>query len=76
MKFLPWGWGSSGMPHDFTHNLFQAFPDKKYVKISIFREISASKVSNVYRNNRDYMYPPPKDQALGQVDMWSGFWSC
>ena len=32
MKFLPWGWGSSAMPCIFTHNLFQAFPDKKYVK--------------------------------------------
>ena len=52
-----------------------SIPRQKRVKKSMFREISASKVSTVYIN-RDYMYPPPKDQALGLVDMWPGFWPC
>ena len=39
IKFLPWGLGSSAVPCHLTRDLFQAFPDKKYVKKSILREI-------------------------------------
>ena len=57
-----------------------SIPRQKYVKISILREISASKVSNVYRNNMDHMYPHQKirlwvrltfDQASGHADLCS-----
>ena len=34
-------------------------------KITIWREISASKVSNMYRNNRHHMYPSTQRSGLG-----------
>ena len=77
MKCLPWEWGSSAMPCHFTHNLCQAFPDKKYVKNNNMKiDISLPKFQMCIEIIDITCTPPPKDQALGQVDIWSGFWSC
>ena len=68
------GMGSSAMPCHFTDNLFQAFTDKKYVKnINIQRGISLQIQMCIEIIGTTCT---PQDQALGKVDMWSGFWSC
>ena len=77
MKYLPGGWGSSAMPCHFTHNLSQAFPDQKICKKYQYEEIYHPPKFQMCREIIDITCtPPPKDQALGQVDIWSGFWSC
>ena len=40
------------------------------------RHLVAKCVMTLVRLTSSHMYPPPKDQPLGQVDIWSGFWSC
>ena len=40
------------------------------------RYLVANCVTTMVRLTSGHMHPPPKDQALDQVDIWSGFWSC
>ena len=69
------GMGSSAMPCYFTHNLCQAFSDRKYVKNNSEERFQSPKFQMCIEIIDITCTSLCKDQALGQVDIWSGFWS-
>ena len=73
MKCLPYALGSSAMPCHFTHKLCQALPDRKYEYEEIYQHANFQMCIEIIDIT---CTPPPKDQALGLVDIWSGIWSC
>ena len=47
-----------------------------YLLPSRQKHLVAKCVTTLVRLTSGHRYPPPTDQALGQVEIWSGFWSC